>query len=110
MKSLARIVKMLSILNTKNNTYDEARTYAQKLLWEQVHLSKIRRKDAEYILNLEDYLNQLPEEELIKEIKNSISAELTCCSAPDIDSSLRKIQDAIKNAGAGAKHYLFFCP
>lgn len=98
MKSFARIVKILNKLNAINNIYEDARACAQKLLWEQIHLSRIRRKDAKYILNLEDYLNQMPEEELIKEIINSISSELIYRHAPDIDSSLRKIQKLILQA------------
>jgi hypothetical protein len=104
MKSIARIAKMLSIMSAKNESYDQPRAFAHKLLWEQVHLSRIRRSDAEYILNLEDStLNQMDADVLLKEINHSISAEMTCLinnqhvnNSAGIFKSLKKIQNLIK--------------
>jgi len=104
MKSIARIAKMLSIMSAKNEAYDQSRAFAHKLLWEQVHLSRIRKSDAEYILNLEDStLNQMDADVLLKEINNSISAEMTCLinnqyltDSAGIFTSLKKLQNLIK--------------
>ena len=104
MKSLARIAKMLSIMSAKIESYNQPKVYAFQLVWEQVHLSRIRKRDAEYILNLEDSsLNQMNANVLLKEINNSISAEMTCLinnqhliDSAGIFSNLKKLQNLIK--------------